>query len=604
VLRTTVRRHPTTTFAVFGGVVVLALVSVAMSVLYARAVEAERVAAGERDVAERERASAETALERARRESAQRAAMSEFLRGVLSATNPAAGGRDAKVADLLDEATRRLVATQGLEPATRAAMSMVLGGTYASLGLYAQAEGLMEQALAVRRIAFGEADARTLDARQSLALVRMHMGKFKEALPEAEAVYASAKGLPPGVRRRLNAPAAVGQVLASMARPEQAEGYLRESMVLQGIESGVAPGATGVAGVTGGAVEGAGAIDEASAVEEIVGAGEASQVPGVLALVLRRQNKLDEAEAIYTRELARVEAGASGATSASDGLYAATLANNLALIAHERGKLAEAEAMYRRSLETRERLYGPDHPETLMVAANLANLLDDAGRADDASRLHERVISTMRRTQGPDFAGLFPALNNYAFSLQNAKKYEQAEGLFQQIYDARVRLLGAENRDTLLSLNNLAMVKAIAGRDAEAEPLLERLLETRQRLLGEQQSDTIISRLNLGQIRATLKKPEDALATLRPALEAAKKVYAPGHMMQGVLRSATGRCLLDLKRYDEAEPMLVEAERVLRAGVGEGHRHTLKARRLLAELYRATGRPEEAQKIEPAPVAK
>ena len=66
----------------------------------------------------------------------------------------------------------------------------------------------------------------------------------------------------------------------------------------------------------------------------------------------------------------------------------------------------------------------------------------------------------------------------------------------------------------------------------------------------------------------------------------------------GVDTSNLAECLMDMNRYAEAEPLLVEAERLLTAASGESHPRVAKTRRRLARLYRALDRPDLVAKYE------
>ena len=50
------------------------------------------------------------------------------------------------------------------------------------------------------------------------------------------------------------------------------------------------------------------------------------------------------------------------------------------------------------------------------------------------------------------------------------------------------------------------------------------------------------------------------------------------------------------KKYDKAEPLLVEAVEGRRLKLGDKHPHTLESWNNLIELYKAWGKPEEAKK--------
>ncbi|MET9117571.1 tetratricopeptide repeat protein, partial [Streptomyces longwoodensis] len=61
------------------------------------------------------------------------------------------------------------------------------------------------------------------------------------------------------------------------------------------------------------------------------------------------------------------------------------------------GRVTEALELRERVLADRERLLGPDHPDTLTSRSNLANSYSDAGRVTEALELRERVLADRER---------------------------------------------------------------------------------------------------------------------------------------------------------------------------------------------------------------
>ncbi len=55
-----------------------------------------------------------------------------------------------------------------------------------------------------------------------------------------------------------------------------------------------------------------------------------------------------------------------------------------------------------------------------------------------------------------------------------------------------------------------------------------------------------------------------------------------------------GRCLVTLRRYDEAESVLQEGYQILEVALGADHERSIKAIRSLADLYDAWAKPEQA----------
>jgi hypothetical protein len=90
-----------------------------------------------------------------------------------------------------------------------------------------------------------------------------------------------------------------------------------------------------------------------------------------------------------------------------------------------------------------------------------------------------------------------------------------------------------------------------------------------------------------------------AEATFREAWTMQIDLEGREHFRTAIAESLLGRCLVSLKRYDEAEPLLLEAVNLLDRSLGAEENRTRGARRRLAELYDAWGKPEEAAKHRP-----
>jgi tetratricopeptide (TPR) repeat protein len=113
---------------------------------------------------------------------------------------------------------------------------------------------------------------------------------------------------------------------------------------------------------------------------------------------------------------------------------------NIAQYLRSRGRYREAEMLYARGLANREKLLGPEHPDTLWTVNKLAMICYDQGR------------------------------------------YEEAEALFGRALASNEKLLGSEHPDTLWTVNILAENYRMQGRYKEAETLLERALAGRSDL--------------------------------------------------------------------------------------------------------------------------
>jgi hypothetical protein len=66
------------------------------------------------------------------------------------------------------------------------------------------------------------------------------------------------------------------------------------------------------------------------------------------------------------------------------------------------GDLTGAEVLFRCAAEGREKILGPDHPDTLRSLNNLADLLVDKGDCASAGLLYRRIAEARHRILGSD----------------------------------------------------------------------------------------------------------------------------------------------------------------------------------------------------------
>jgi len=75
---------------------------------------------------------------------------------------------------------------------------------------------------------------------------------------------------------------------------------------------------------------------------------------------------------------------------------------NLAALLHGQRDLAGAQALYQRALAIRERVLGPEHPDTATTLNNLGGLLYLQGDRSGARSLLERALASRLKILGPD----------------------------------------------------------------------------------------------------------------------------------------------------------------------------------------------------------
>ena len=126
------------------------------------------------------------------------------------------------------------------------------------------------------------------------------------------------------------------------------------------------------------------------------------------------------------------------------------------LLLQAQGDFAGARPLFERALAIREKVLGPEHPDTATSLSNLAILLQDQGDFAGARPLFERALAIREKALGPEHPNTARSLNNLARLLQDQGDFAGARPLFERALAIREKVLGPEHPDTATSLNNLA----------------------------------------------------------------------------------------------------------------------------------------------------
>jgi tetratricopeptide (TPR) repeat protein len=106
---------------------------------------------------------------------------------------------------------------------------------------------------------------------------------------------------------------------------------------------------------------------------------------------------------------------------------------------------------------------------------------------------------------------------------------------------------------------------------------------------------------NVASVLEKQGRVEEACSLYSEVVRQAEEVLPEGHWNTAIFHGTFGNCLVELKRYEEAEEHLLRSYRDLEAAVGPDHRRTIDIRQKLAGLYDAWGKPQEAGKYRHSP---
>jgi serine/threonine protein kinase len=422
-------------------------------------------------------------LRRITRERDRANRITAFMTDMFKVSDPGEShGNSVTAREILDKSSKEIDANLSKDPELQSQLMGTMGHVYINLGLYPQAQGMLERSVAAGRKAGGARDPTTLHSMANLSYLLMRQGRYQEADKLlSEAIEGNRRTLGPHNPVTLELTRYRALALEQEAKYPEAEKLLQEALDIS---------------------------------IRYLGPENADTLlcMNQLANVLDDEGRGSDAEQLYRKTL-EIQTRTRGAAD-PDTL---TTASNLASVFQEEGHLEEAEKLERETLETRTRVLGAEHPDTLAVKLNLANTLRIEKRYADAEMLYLQTIDAQRRVLDPDSPDTLLTKSNLAITLRNEGRLAEAEKLQRETLEGRRRIFGAEHPETQNDVANLASILAGEGKFPEAQKLYTAHLEVVARTqpaaqLGDAWYDYACGAAAAGQT-------ELALENLRKAVE-------------------------------------------------------------------------------------
>ncbi len=484
-----------------------------------------------------------------------------------------------------------------------------IAGVFADTGKFPESVALYTQALELLQSRPEPNPSVTLTTRHNLAGVRLMMGDFQTAIPALEALLEKQKQVLGAEHRDIAA------TLNSLATALRVAGKSEQGLPL---------------------------IEEALRInQKVLGPEHPSSLALVLTLATTLQELGKDDQALPFFEQVTRQRRLKLGNEHPETLWAI---NKLAVALKNAGKLDQARPLYLESLEQRRKILGPEHPDTLTSLNNLGAMYVATKELDLAIPLLEECLVLKRKTVGPDHPTLGSLINNLAKACQDAGQLERAVELYREALEQKERTLGTDHPRTLSGMYNLANALRLQKKFDDAILLFESLLkrgsqreggmpldlstvpellagvylqanrldeaETQARHVlaevlegrGANAVESFRTKAMLGQILVAQGKLVDAEIVVRECLDWQTE-NQPGGWQEFQTRSFLGSVLLKQEKFAESELLLKEGLDGLRARstqLPKSNRNKIlsDATHHLAQLYRATGRPEEAEQAE------
>lgn len=438
------------------------------------------------------------------------------------------------------------------QPDVQAAVMDAVGEADRGLGLYADAEPLLEKALALRRrLARPDAleIAESLEHLAALKSDRSDLAAAEALLREALAIRRRRLGEADlEVARTLNV---LGDLLVTKGAPAaEVERIQRQALGL------------------------------AREVETPPGAAVARSVL-FLAKARLAAGEYAEAERLFREGLALER---RALRRGDPRLYRDQTAFAESLLGT--AKFNEAAALLRHTLEAQRRLLGAEHPDVASTLANLAEAVYEQGQYAEAEVLNRQALTLVRSHYGPDHWTVPLILSNLAVALQSQKKVAEAVPYLEETLAVRRRSLGEAHPLVAQALLLLAGAHRQLAEYPQALRLAQESLAILEKAEGPDHPHLAYPVREIGRIYMAQQRYGEAEPFLRRSLEIRRKELPAGHPEIARAKGSLGSCLAALGRDGEAVVLLREANATFAAKGFSLDESAQQARALLAKLER------------------
>jgi serine/threonine protein kinase/tetratricopeptide (TPR) repeat protein len=258
------------------------------------------------------------------------------------------------------------------------------------------------------------------------------------------------------------------------------------------------------------------------------------------------------------------------------------------------GKPAEAVPILQSVVDRRRRVT-PRHPELATALENLGGALIAVGRFAEAENVLREAVEMGAKTGGPSHFSVLGARNSLCYALEGQQRWEEAERDYKAVLRDRRNLDGDRpaSHTTRRTLAFLARLYAKQQRWPEAAGFLSELILTQNSDLKRKPGALAAS---LSAALTGAADPKAAAPLLEECREALKVPLWGGDWLAAEVASRYGDCLRRQAKFAEAEPILVAAAQGVEQAVGSPPWGSAVARKRVAELYEAWGKPADAAK--------
>lgn len=499
-----------------------------------------------------------TALEQAKQEMAKAEQITGFLMDMFEASDPSESlGENITARQLLENGVLEAEQLQQ-QPEVQGQMLDLTGRVYMNIGEYDKAENLLQRAFRLRQNHFSEPHNDIAESLHNLGILYWNNGYYKEAEEYLRDALKMERELFGDSHESIaNTMTSLAIVLKELREFEEAEPLYRQALAMN---------------------------------REIYGDEHESVAYDLnnLGNFLESQGEYRDAREYYLESLALYRELLGDTHPQIAGSF-----TNLGRVSDRMGELKEAVDYHREALQIRRTVFDEHHPDIAESQYQLGTSLIEIEAYEDAEVYLKQSLEIRKSVLDSLHPDISQTLNSLGILMRHIENYGAAEQYYRESLKLQQSRLGESHSEAGLTMNNLGLVLIRQGRYEEARQFLEQSLDVLLQNFDEDHPLIVYPLLGIAHIYLDTREPGRAEPLLRRSLEIQRLSMGDDHWMVGLIKSRLGRCLTAMKKFDDAEPLLVEGYETLAGQLGTTHERTYKAIENLVSLYDEWFRPEK-----------
>lgn len=250
--------------------------------------------------------------------------------------------------------------------------------------------------------------------------------------------------------------------------------------------------------------------------------------------------------------------------------------NNLAVAIKHQGKLEEAEKLYEESLAILKKIYGEDHHQVNVAKSNLASVFTALGKHQQAQQLFTQALDNMNKEE-TDPSVMATMLNNMGESLRKQGNFEKSLEYFEQALELQRKSSLNQSNDPEIAktLSSIARLYFEKGNYDKSEELLNEAMTIITNNVGKKHPHYAACITALGNSLLKQRKFAEAQKKYEESLKIRDELKEPEYAKIPTLQSLA-LALERQKKWAEAEVLFNRILDCLRQMNDGSHKQKLK----------------------------